>query len=119
MVDKVFDSERNILELLWEKDNQSAKEIAEQCEKNVGWSKTTTYTVIKKCVSKGLIQRIDPGFICHACIGKEIVCAQETDDLIQRNYSGNPDLLVASLLEQKKVSFEEIQKLKELIKKYE
>ncbi len=119
MIDKVFDSERNILELLWQKDNQTAKQIAEQCKQTVGWSKTTTYTVIRKCINKGLIERREPDFICHVLIDKELLCEQETDDLIQKNYGGNPDLLVASLLEQKKITFDDIQKMKELIKKFE
>lgn len=50
---KLFDSERKVMEQLWEKGDRTAKELAEDLAAQVGWSKTTTYTVIKKCVDKG------------------------------------------------------------------
>ena len=42
---KLFDSERKIMECLWQGGEMSAKELAEELEKTVGWSKPTTYTV--------------------------------------------------------------------------
>lgn len=49
---KLFDSERRVMECLWDEGDLSAKEIAERLNKKVGWSKTTTYTIIRKCVEK-------------------------------------------------------------------
>ena len=63
---KLFDSERKVMECLWDQGDLSAKELAEQLELSVGWSKPTTYTVIRKCVAKGAILRIEPGFLCRA-----------------------------------------------------
>lgn len=117
MEQKIFDSERNILECLWNQGDCSAKELAEQLEVSVGWSKPTTYTVIRKCVTKGLIQRSEPNFICHALVSREEVCKQETEELITRNYGGSPDRLVASLLDQKKLTKQDIEQLKDLIHK--
>ena len=45
---KLFDSELRVMELLWKKGELSAKELAEILAQQTGWSKTTTYTVIKK-----------------------------------------------------------------------
>ena len=50
---KLYDSELNIMEYLWRTGEASAKEIAAEMAQTVGWSKTTTYTVLKKCVDKG------------------------------------------------------------------
>lgn len=54
---KIFDSELKILEILWESGPLSAKEVAAAAAGQVGWSKTTTYTMLKKCVEKGLVER--------------------------------------------------------------
>lgn len=113
---KLFDSERRVMECLWSNGSLSAKEIAGQLSSQVGWSKTTTYTVIRKCIDKGAIKRIDPGFQCHPLVTREEICAQETEELIERNYGGSADLLVASLLGAKKLSQEEIERMKDLIK---
>lgn len=116
---KLFDSERRVMECLWDYGDLSAKELAQMLSQQVGWSKTTTYTVIKKCVGKGAIERMDPGFICHPLITRDAVCDQETQELIQRNYGGCADRLVASLLGTKKLSAEEIQRMKALIRELE
>lgn len=112
---KLFDSERKVMECLWDEGDMSAKEIAEKLERTVGWSKPTTYTIIRKCVSKDCLERIEPGFICHALITREYICSQETEALIERNYGGNADRLVASLIDNQKLSKEDIEQLKKLI----
>ncbi len=112
---KIFDSELKILEILWEGGELTAKEIAAQAAGQVGWSKTTTYTVLKKCVEKGLVEREEPGFRCRALVSREEVQRQETRGLIDRMYGGSADRLVASLLDGKALSGEEIDRLRRLV----
>ena len=47
---KLFDSEMKVMELLWKNGELTAKELAERLAVEPGWSKTTTYTVLQKCV---------------------------------------------------------------------
>jgi len=112
---KIFDSELNILEILWDSGELPAKDVAAQAAGQVGWSKTTTYTVLKKCVEKGLIERREPGFLCRALVTREEAQRRETRGLIDRMYGGSADRLVASLLEGKALSGEEIARLRRLV----
>ena len=112
---KIFDSELNILEILWEGGELPAKDIAAQAAVKVGWSKTTTYTVLKKCVEKGLVERNEPGFRCRALVSRQEVQQQETRGLIDRMYGGSADRLVASLLDGKSLSGDEIARLRRLV----
>jgi len=112
---KIFDSELKVLEILWEGGVLSAREIASRAAGQVGWSKTTTYTVLKKCVEKGLVERTEPGFQCRALASREEVQRQETRGLIDRMYGGSADRLVASLLDGKALSSEEIARLRRLV----
>lgn len=112
---KLFDSELKVMELLWREGELSAKELAERLMEQVGWSKTTTYTVIKKCVDKGAVSRIEPNFICRAEITREQAQEYETEELINRMYDGSADKLVASLLGNRRLSAEEIENLKKLV----
>ena len=114
---KLFDSELKVMDILWAKGDTSAKELAGLLAQQVGWSKTTTYTVITKCVDKGAVQRMDPGFICHALLDKKQVQQQETDELIDQLYGGAPDPLAASLLGSKKLSTTAIDRLKAIVDK--
>ncbi|MBQ3163790.1 MAG: BlaI/MecI/CopY family transcriptional regulator [Lachnospiraceae bacterium] len=115
METKLFDSELTIMSIIWEEGDITAKEIAEIAKKRVNWSKTTTYTVIKKCIEKGAIERSDPNYICHALISKEEVQQFETEELIDKVYDGRTDALVAALIGQGKLSAKEIEHLRELV----
>ena len=59
----LYTSEEHVLRVVWQEGPCSARRIAEVLAETLGWSKTTTYTVIKKCVDKGFIRRTEPGFL--------------------------------------------------------
>lgn len=112
---KLFDSELKVMEILWRENDVTAKHIADVLAKQVGWSKTTTYTVIKKCLDKGAISRKEPDFVCHALITREQAQELETTELINKMYDGAADRLVASILGRRNLSAEEIEQLKRLV----
>lgn len=119
MTIKLFDSELKVMEILWHQGDTTAKEIADKLKAQVNWSKTTTYTVIKKCMDKGAIARMDPNFVCHALVTREQAQAQETQELIDKLYNGSEDLLIASLLGGKRLTAEGIEKLRRLVQNME
>jgi predicted transcriptional regulator len=112
---KLFDSELKVMDVLWKEGDTTAKKISDILKERVGWNMNTTYTLIKRCITKGAIERSDPGFLCHALIPKEEVQEAETEELINKVFDGSADLLFASLLNRKKLSPEEIDKLKQLV----
>lgn len=112
---KLFDSELKIMDVIWKNGDTTAKNIAEILKEQVGWSKTTTYTLIKRCIDKGAIERIEPNFVCHPLVTIEQARELETTQLINKMYDGAPDQLVASILGRKNLSPEEIERLKQLV----
>ena len=92
-----------------------ARHIARVLAEEVGWNVNTTYPLIKRCIKKGAIERTDPGFLCHALIGKEAVQEAETNELINRIYDGSADKLFAALLGRKHLSQEQIEALKRIV----
>ncbi len=119
MTEKLFSSEIRVMELLWKNGEMTAKDIAFALAENVGWSKTTTYTVIKKCVEKGAVIRTDPGFVCKAAVSKNEVQESEAFELIDRLFDGSADLLVSALIGSGKVSSEQLKNLREMVKTME
>lgn len=114
---KLFDSELKVMDVLWKEGDRSAKEIAAILREQVGWNVNTTYTLIKRCIAKGAIERSEPNFICHALIPKEQVQEQEMTELINKVFDGSAELLFASLLNRKNLSAEEIERLKQIVNK--
>ena len=109
---KLFESERKVMEVLWREGEITAKRVSEILGEEIGWNKNTTYTVIKKCVAKGAIERIEPGFVCRALIGKETAQDEEVDDMIDRVFDGSVDLLFAALLRREKLTPDQIENLR-------
>jgi predicted transcriptional regulator len=116
---KLFDAELKIMEILWKEGEATAKRIAEILGRQINWSKTTTYTMIKRCVDKGAIRRIEPNFTCQPLISIEQAREYETNELINKMYNGAADQLVASVLGKNILSKEEIERLKRTIQEME
>lgn len=116
---KLFDSELRVMDVLWREGDCSAKHISDVLAKEIGWNMNTTYTLIKRCISKGAIERTEPHFMCHALIPKEDVQMAETDELINRVFDGSVDKLFASLLGRKKLSPDQIKRLKQIVNELE
>ena len=112
---KLFDSELKVMEVIWQEGSLPAKSIAGILGNSIGWNKNTTYTVIKKCIEKGAIERSEPKFVCHALVSKEEAQAAEVDDLVDKLFDGSAELLFASLVGRKKLPREMIEKLKHLV----
>ena len=112
---KLFDSELKVMDVLWKRGDTPAKEIARTLTIDLGWNVNTTYTLIKRCMKKGAIERSEPGFLCHALIPKSAVQEAETDELINKIYDDSADKLFAALLGRKKLSAEQIAQLKKIV----
>lgn len=117
MENKIFDGELKLMELIWRCGTVSAKELSLLAEKEIGWNKNTTYTVAKKLETKGYIKREEPGFLCTALVSKEEIAKSETRSLVNRLFGGSKKALFSSLLEDEKLTKEEIDELKEMIEK--
>ncbi len=112
---KLFDSELKVMDVLWREGDSTAKHISNVLKEEVGWNVNTTYTLIKRCIKKGAIERSEPKFMCHARIPKEEVQRAQTDELINKVYDGSADKLFAALLGRKKLSQEQIEHLKNIV----
>lgn len=112
---KLFDSELKVMDVLWREGDATAKHISDVLKEETGWNVNTTFTLIKRCIKKGAIERSEPKFMCHALIPKEEVQEAETNELINKVYDGSADKLFAALLSRKKLSAEQIENLKQIV----
>ena len=100
---KVFDSEIKLMEIIWRDEPVSAKAVSLAAEKEIGWNKNTTYTVLK------------PGFVCSSLITRGEIQKSEARGLLDRFFSGSRKALFSALLEDEELSDDELAELRELI----
>lgn len=112
---KLFDSELKVMDIVWEKEPISAKDISLILSDTIGWNKNTTYTILKKLIEKDVLEREEPNFICTSKIKKAQVQSAETKSLIDKLYDGSKKTFFAAFLQNEKLSKEEIDELKQLI----
>ncbi len=116
---KLVDSEIRVMNVLWREGEVTAKHISDVLKGEVGWNMNTTYTLIKRCIAKGAIERREPNFLCRALIPREAVQEAETNELIGKLYDGVPAKLFAALLGKKALTAEQIEKLRALVEEWE
>lgn len=121
---KLFDSELKVMEVLWEHEENaaetsekvSARQIVDVLSQRIGWNKNTTYTVIKKCIEKGAVERGDPGFFCIPLVNRDEVARSETEQLIDKMFGGSSELFFSSFLKNQGISDEDAARLAKMIR---
>ena len=108
-------AERKVMETVWNSEEMTAKEVAASLKETARWSKTTSYTMITRCVDKGYLERKDPHFVCVPKVTREEVSRWETEELLENNFGGSAERLVEALIEQKKLTKADIEKLCKLL----
>ena len=112
---KLFDSELKVMEVLWEQGPRPAKEIVDILSARIGWNKNTTYTVIRKCIEKGAVERGEPGFVCTPLVSRDEVARTETEQLIDKMFGGSSELFFSSFLKNQGISEAEAARLARMI----
>lgn len=112
-------NEMKILELLWETGSITAREIYKISQIRMNWNKSTTYTVLSKCIEKGFIERIGPNFVCKPIVEKEEVQKSKLDDLFGTFFNSSKKDFLRAFSKERSLSDEERNELENLIKKLE
>ena len=114
-------AEWNIMECLWERAPQTGRELTERLEKSVGWSRSTTLTLLRRMVGKGVVTCDTEGAknTFSPAVRREDAAEQETETFLDRVYQGSLSLMVSAMTQKKSISKEEIDELYELLRQME
>ena len=112
-MEKIFESEYRFLCILWENEPISSPKLVTLCNEQLGWKKSTTYTVIKKLIDKGIVK--NENTIVSSLITKEEADRQESDELLQRTTKGNVPAFLATFLKDRKLSKADVENIRQLI----
>ena len=110
---KLCDSDYRFMCVVWEYAPVNSGELVKLCSEQLGWKKSTTYTVIRKMCEKGYIMNEDA--IVRVLVPKEQVQAEESEQFVERTFEGSLPGFIAAFLGGKKISKEEASELKKLI----
>lgn len=112
---KIFESEYRFCLILWEQEPVKSAELARICKEKLGWSKTTTYTVIKRLSDRGVLKNEDT--IVSSLISKEEAQLNELDELVEKKFEGSLPAFIAAFARRQELSEEEIAEIRRMIER--
>ena len=114
---KVFESEYRFCLILWKNEGASAAALARLCAAELGWSRTTTYTVIKRLGERGVLK--NENTVVSALVSKEEAQISRLDEMVEETFEGSIPAFIAAFSRSKKLTRKEVDQLQALIDSFE
>lgn len=115
---KINESELKIMNVLWDNGELSAGDIVIKMKDLTGWNKNTTYTLIKRLIDKGAIERAEPRFMCCPLVERKRVQEFEAEELVDKLFDGSVSNLFSAFFKNEKFDKNQLEELKNLIKEH-
>ena len=112
---KIFEIEYRFCLILWENEPIKSTELAKLCKEKLGWSKTTTYTVIKRLCERGVIQ--NENTIVTSIVSKEEAQLSELDEMVDKKFEGSLPAFIAAFGRRQSLSDAEIEEIRRIIQR--
>lgn len=96
----IFDSEYRLCLLVWEYEPIRSTALVKLCKSRLNWSKSTTYTVIRRLSEKGILENKDA--IVQSLISKEKVQDALLGVFLEKYFEGSASALSDALSRTKK-----------------
>ncbi len=114
-------AEWQLMECLWEAAPRTGRECVEYLHRSVGWSRSTTLTMLRRMSEKHLIRCLDDGEVLQyvPLIRREDAARQETEHFLHRVYHDSVSLLMSAITQKQQLSKEEIDELYAILQKAE
>lgn len=113
---KLADVETKFADIIWEHAPIPSPELVKLCKEQLNWKKSTTYTVLKKLIDKGIFR--NQNAIVTVLIPREEFYGRQSRKYVEETFGSLPCFLTA-FFRGKKLSAEEAKTLREYIDHFE
>ena len=109
------EAEKKLMEIIWQVSPIESGKLVKVAADRIYWTKSTTYTVLRKLVSKGFVKNEDT--VVSVLVPKEELLISESNQIVEESFSGSLPKFVAAFFGSKKtLSDEDADALMKLIK---
>ena len=105
--------ESRFAEMIWQREPVSSSELVKLAAQELGWKKSTTYTVLRRLCERGIFQNNNG--VVTSLISKQDFYAVQSEKFVEETFSGSLPAFLAAFTTRKKLSDAEINELQELI----
>ena len=114
---KLCDSEYRFMNVVWDSAPVPSGELVALCARQLGWKKSTTYTILKRLEGKGVLCN-ENGQV-EALISREEYQSLQGCRFIDGSFGGSLPSFLAAFTRKRKLSGEEIRQIREMIEQFE
>lgn len=108
---KIFESEYRFCLILWAQEPVTTTRLVELCREELGWNKSTTYTVLRRLKQKGAV-RHENALVTPLLTRQEALRVQG-EEVVER--AGGLPLFLTAFLSGRRLTAQEAEDLKRLI----
>ncbi len=114
---QISEAEFEVMKVVWKYAPINTNEVTEKLTQTTNWSPKTIQTMLKRLVSKKALtyEKQSRVFVYTPLVKEEEYIRQESNSFLKRYYDGNIASMVASYLEDEKLSDTEINTLRHLL----
>ena len=105
--------ETHFAELVWQHEPLSSGELVKLCGEELGWKKSTTYTVLKKLCEKGIFQ--NENSLVTSLISREDYMSGQSRQFVEESFEGSLPAFLSAFSAGRKLSREEAEEIRALI----
>lgn len=116
-VPKIFESEYRFCLILWEHEPINSTKLVALCKEQLGWSKATTYTVIRRLAERGVVK--NENATVSSLVSKAEVQRAEMEELMEKTFEGSLPAFLAAFCSCGKLTEEESRQLSALIENFQ
>ena len=105
--------EARFADLIWHNAPISSGALVRLCEQELGWKKSTTYTVLKKLCDRGIFK--NENSVVTPCMTKAEFHARQSERFVEETFDGSLPAFIAAFTKRKKLSSREIDEIRRMI----
>ena len=113
---RLAEGEYRFARIVWEDEPLPSGKLVELSQKELGWKKSTTYTVLKKLVERGILR--NENAVVTAAVPKEEILREESRAVVDRTFEGSLPSFLAHFMGGKTISDAEADELKAIIDRF-
>ncbi|MBQ7639188.1 MAG: BlaI/MecI/CopY family transcriptional regulator [Clostridia bacterium] len=105
--------EMKFAEAVWNSAPLPSGELVKLCKAELGWSKSTTYTVLRRLCERGLFKN-DNGVV-ETLIDKNEYFAKKSATVVENDFGGSLPAFISAFTSGKKLTEKEIDEIQDMI----
>ncbi|MBE6684019.1 MAG: BlaI/MecI/CopY family transcriptional regulator [Ruminococcaceae bacterium] len=114
-IPKIFESEYRFCLILWENEPIAANKLAVICKEKLEWSRTTTYTVIKRLSERGVVA--NENSIVRSLVTKDEVQLAELDEMFEKRFESSLPAFINAFAKHQNLSEDDINEIRKIIER--